>query len=228
MASPRLTGRDIEQVKQAADLVGVISEYVQLKQRGRGWIGLCPFHSEKTPSFLVHPDEGYYKCFGCGKSGDIITFSREIESVTFRDAVVGLAERYGVSLQESRHSQPDTQSVIHNAEECAWFWRELRLGFKKLAASCYSCEQQATRFLANTTEDSEATESAWWWAVYGTDIGDAVNEDADFIANAAPQSLLKEYLKIRRSHPGRLATMFADMRAWADIRDHAAIKEGDA
>ena len=90
---------DVARVREATDIVAVISEYVQLKRVGRRWQGLCPFHAEKTPSFSVNAEMGVYHCFGCKASGDAITFVREIEHLDFPEAVERLAGRSGITLR---------------------------------------------------------------------------------------------------------------------------------
>ncbi len=90
---------DVARVREATDIVAVISEYVQLKRVGRRWQGLCPFHAEKTPSFSVNAEMGVYHCFGCKASGDAITFVREIEHADFPEAVERLAGKAGIALR---------------------------------------------------------------------------------------------------------------------------------
>ncbi|MDE0613069.1 MAG: DNA primase [bacterium] len=90
---------DVARVREATDIVAVISEYVQLKRVGRRWQGLCPFHAEKTPSFSVNAEMGVYHCFGCKASGDAITFLREVEHADFPEAVERLAGRAGIALR---------------------------------------------------------------------------------------------------------------------------------
>jgi len=91
-----------EEIREAADLVEVIGDYVRLKRSGSGYVGLCPFHDEKTPSFHVTPSLGIYKCFGCGESGDVFNFVMEMEGVGFQEALQTLADRYGISLPEQQ------------------------------------------------------------------------------------------------------------------------------
>ncbi len=96
----------IDQVRSRADIVEVIREYVpSLKASGRSVKGLCPFHSERTPSFYVHPEKGLFKCFGCGESGDVIAFISKMEQLTFSEALRLLAERTGVRLEEDKFQQ---------------------------------------------------------------------------------------------------------------------------
>ena len=94
----RISEQSIENVRQAADIVEVVSSHVELKQRGRNFFGLCPFHSEKTPSFSVNPDKQIYKCFGCGAGGGSINFVMEIENLEFADAIKRLAQSFNITL----------------------------------------------------------------------------------------------------------------------------------
>ncbi len=93
---------DLEEIKDRIDIVDLISDYVSLKKTGQNWKGLCPFHSEKTPSFVVSPAKQIYHCFGCGSGGDIFTFLMRYENLSFPETVKDLAERAGVTLQISR------------------------------------------------------------------------------------------------------------------------------
>lgn len=95
---------EVAAVRAATDIVAVISDHVALHQQGRRWVGLCPFHAEKTPSFSVNAQDGFYYCFGCHESGDAIGFLRAIDHLDFVDAVRSLAERAGVVLHESEHT----------------------------------------------------------------------------------------------------------------------------
>ena len=88
----------IEEVRGLTDIVDVVGDYVRLKKRGSNFVGLCPFHGEKTPSFNVNPGMGIYKCFGCGEGGDVFSFVSQIEGLSFPEAVRLLAERAGVVL----------------------------------------------------------------------------------------------------------------------------------
>ncbi len=94
----RIADDTIEEVRRASDIVDVISQYLQLRKRGRNYLGLCPFHQEKTPSFNVSPDKQMYHCFGCGVGGNVFTFVMEHEKVSFVEAVRTLATRAGITL----------------------------------------------------------------------------------------------------------------------------------
>lgn len=99
----------IETVKERTDVVDLIGATVQLRQAGRSYKGLCPFHNEKTPSFVVYPDSQSYHCFGCGKSGDIFTFVMDTENLDFRDALKQLADRAGVQLESQIQQRRDPE-----------------------------------------------------------------------------------------------------------------------
>lgn len=90
----------IDDLRDRADLVRIIEPYVQLKKKGSNWMGCCPFHQEKTPSFSVSPTKGFYKCFGCGKGGNAYTFLMEMEGLNFPEAIQRVAEISGVQLPE--------------------------------------------------------------------------------------------------------------------------------
>ncbi len=96
----RIPDEIVDQVRQATDIVELISERVELKKQGNRYSGLCPFHSEKSPSFSVSPDKGMYYCFGCGAGGNAITFVMETEGMSFKEAVSKLADRSDVTLPE--------------------------------------------------------------------------------------------------------------------------------
>ncbi|MEW9675792.1 DNA primase [Lentibacillus sp. L22] len=107
----------VEKIRKANDIADVISEYVQLKKQGKNYVGLCPFHAEKTPSFSVTQDKQIFHCFGCGKGGNVINFIMEMESYSFYDALKLLANRSGIELptkdmpQQSSLSQ-ENQTIL--------------------------------------------------------------------------------------------------------------------
>src|ERR1700731_4364337 len=107
-------GSTAERVKQQADIVRVVGEYVRLKKAGKDFSGLCPFHQEKTPSFTVSPIKQIFYCFGCGKGGDIFNFVMEMERCEFPDALRLVAEKCGISIPKPKPSSPAerTQSSV--------------------------------------------------------------------------------------------------------------------
>src|SRR3954471_22769151 len=94
----------IDQIRQAVDIVEVISDYVQLKKQGRNYFGLCPFHGENSPSFSVSPDKQIFYCFGCGAGGNVFSFLMELEGASFTEAASKIAERSGIELEIAAHS----------------------------------------------------------------------------------------------------------------------------
>jgi DNA primase len=97
----------IQQVKEASDIVAVIGERINLQRSGRNMRGLCPFHSEKSPSFFVSPDLQVFRCFGCGERGDVLTFLQRYEGMTFSEAMEMLAEKAGIKLERYQKSAED-------------------------------------------------------------------------------------------------------------------------
>jgi DNA primase len=118
----------ITQIREAADIVAVIGQHVQLKKAGRNWKGLCPFHGEKTPSFNVSADKGFFHCFGCQKHGDVFTFVMELEGKSFVEAAEQLAGRFGITVPkideppELRRARGERISMLElNKLACAFF-----------------------------------------------------------------------------------------------------------
>jgi DNA primase len=95
----RIAEEKIDQIRQAVDVVEVISDYVQLKKQGRNYFGLCPFHGESTPSFSVSPDKQIFHCFGCGAGGNVFSFLMEIEGISFQEAAIKLAAKGNINLE---------------------------------------------------------------------------------------------------------------------------------
>jgi DNA primase len=128
---------DIASVRAATDIVAVISEHVALKRVGRRWVGLCPFHSEKSGSFSVNAEEKLYYCFGCGAKGDVITFVREIEHLDFVGAVEKLAAKSGITLRyddEGQNEGRKRRAKLLDAVGKAVDWYHERLLSSKDAA----------------------------------------------------------------------------------------------
>jgi len=101
----------IDQIKERVPVEAIVGRRVQLHPRGGRLWGLCPFHPEKTPSFTVSPDRGFFKCFGCGKAGDALTFLQEIDGLEFREALRFLADEAGIELPQ-RSSEPRMDATL--------------------------------------------------------------------------------------------------------------------
>ncbi|MFT4039476.1 MAG: DNA primase [Thermomicrobiales bacterium] len=119
----------VAEVRERTEIVELVSQYVQLKKTGRSYKGLCPFHQEKTPSFIVFPDSGNFHCFGCGKGGDAFSFYMGVEHVEFREALVELAKRAGVELSTVPTVAPEVDAhrnqLIEINEVAAEYYRNV-------------------------------------------------------------------------------------------------------
>lgn len=127
--NPLLMSEATEQIKERLNVADIVSEYVPLKRLGAHWKGLCPFHQEKTPSFVVSPDKGFWHCFGCGESGDVFSFVQRMEGLDFRGALQLLAERAGVVLPEyTAAAAGDTRGRLFDIlDSASKFYHEILL-----------------------------------------------------------------------------------------------------
>ena len=138
-------GSFADRVKQQADIVRVIGEYVRLKKSGQNFTGLCPFHGEKTPSFAVHPVKQIFHCFGCGKGGDVFTFVMEMEKCQFPEAVRMVAEKCGIAVPRPKESTPEERKenqqraaqIEMHKETQSFFVRQLETTAEGKAARAY-------------------------------------------------------------------------------------------
>jgi DNA primase len=115
----------IEEVRSRADIVEIVGAHVRLRRAGRNFVGLCPFHNEKTPSFSVNAERGFFHCFGCGVGGSVFNFITKIEGLTFPEAVRSLAKKYGVTLPEHDVSGPgagEREAMLKASEVAAEFF----------------------------------------------------------------------------------------------------------
>ena len=108
----RYSDEIIEEVRQNNDIVDIISQYVHLTRKGRNYFGLCPFHSEKSPSFSVSPDRQIFHCFGCGVGGNVYTFLMKIEGITFKEALEQLAERANIQLPKLENNADTSREEL--------------------------------------------------------------------------------------------------------------------
>ena len=126
--------RLIEEIKNNTNIVEIIGEVISLQKSGRNFLGLCPFHGEKTPSFNVVEDKQFYHCFGCGRSGDVFKFIEEYQQVSFTDAVRILAERLGIQMaapvQSSVHHTSPHQNLYDMHEKAARFYHAILMTTK--------------------------------------------------------------------------------------------------
>lgn len=134
----------LNEIRQAADIVDVISDYVQLKKQGRNYFGLCPFHGENTPSFSVSPDKQIFHCFGCGAGGNVFTFLMELEGITFQEAAVKLAQKANIDLEINSSELKKEKRISKDLTEM--------LGAHELLSKFYH------HLLVNTKEGQHALE----------------------------------------------------------------------
>src|SRR6516164_2569933 len=138
-------GSFADRVKQQADIVRVVGEYVRLKKSGANFTGLCPFHAEKSPSFAVHPTKQIYHCFGCGVGGDVFKFVMEMEKCAFPEAIRIVAEKCGIAIprpkerspEERRENQERAVLVEVHREAQSWFVKQLEGTLEGKAARAY-------------------------------------------------------------------------------------------
>lgn len=138
----RISDDTIEEIRSGTDIVDLISEYVQLSKRGKNWFGLCPFHEENSPSFSVSEDKQLFHCFGCGASGNAITFMMDMENRSFIDSILKLGSRIGMELEASTNDAQTTKTSSNQEMLKAY----------TLAANFYS------HLLLNTIEGEKALE----------------------------------------------------------------------
>lgn len=134
----------IDELKTRADLVRIIEPYAPLKKKGSNWMGCCPFHQEKTPSFSVSPSKGFYKCFGCGKGGTAFNFVMEMEGLNFPEAIKRVAEISGIPLPEPIDDKKYEQNKIRKQEK------------KKIADEVIELNRYALEFWENHLQDNNA------------------------------------------------------------------------
>ena len=195
-------GSFADRVKQQADIVRVIDEYVRLKKGGQNFTGLCPFHSEKTPSFAVHPVKQIYHCFGCGAGGDVFKFVMEMEKCDFMDAVRTVAEKCGIAVpnprerspEERREQQQRTALVDMQREAAAFFTKQLEGTLEGKAARAY---------LADRGLDADTI--ARFGLGYAPSGGDVLARD---LRARYPEKLLESSGLVGRDPSGRIYDRF--------------------
>jgi DNA primase len=148
-------GSFADRVKQQADIVRVVGEYVSLRKSGQNFVGLCPFHSEKTPSFAVHPVKQIYHCFGCGAGGDVFKFVMELEKCGFPDAIRTVAEKCGIAVPQPRERSPEERQANQQRSVLVEMHRDATAFFARQLGS--TAEGKVARgYLADRGLDDEA------------------------------------------------------------------------
>jgi len=164
-------GSFAERVKQQADIVRVVGEYVRLKKTGKDFSGLCPFHQEKTPSFTVSPLKQIFYCFGCGKGGDIFNFVMDMEKSAFPEAVRTVAEKCGIAIPRLRERSPEERQENQQRAALVEMQREAQTFFTKQISG--TLEGKAARaYLEDRGLDKDAIER--FGIGYAPSAGDAL------------------------------------------------------
>lgn len=213
----RISEDKIDEIRQASDIVDVISDYVQLKKQGRNYFGLCPFHGENTPSFSVSADKQIYHCFGCGAGGNVFSFLMEIEGYSFQEAALKLAEKAGLNLdleiaspgKKNKSIPPQLQQMFDAHNLLSKFYHHLLVNTKE--------GQHALEYLQKRGFTLESIEK--FQIGYALDSWDFVGK---FLTKKDFQPALLEQagLIIRREQDGSYFDRFRDRIMFPIIDQH--------
>jgi DNA primase len=189
-------GSFAERVKQQADIVRVVGEYVRLKKTGKDFSGLCPFHQEKTPSFTVSPLKQIFYCFGCGKGGDVFNFVMDMEKSAFPEAVRTVAEKCGIAIPRPRERSPEERQENQQRSVLVEMHREAQTFFTKQISG--TLEGKAARaYLEDRGLDNKAIDR--FGIGYAPSDGDALLRS---LKQKYPEKLLVESGLISRGEQG--------------------------
>jgi DNA primase len=195
-------GSFAERVKQQADIVRVIGDYVRLKKAGQSFTGLCPFHQEKTPSFNVHPVRQIYHCFGCGVGGDVFKFVMEMDKSTFPEAVRTVAEKCGIPIPKPRERSPEERRENQQRSALVEMHREAAAFFARQLAQTAE-GKMAGAYLEDRGLNREAVER--FGIGYAPASGDALLR---FLKTKYPEKLLEVSGLVSRADGGRFYDRF--------------------
>jgi DNA primase len=202
-------GSFADRVKQQADIVRVVGEYVRLKKSGQNFTGLCPFHGEKTPSFAVHPVKQIFHCFGCGKGGDVFSFVMEMEKCQFPEAVRIVAEKCGIAIPRPKERSPEERKENQQRAALVEMHREAQAFFVKQLET--TAEGKAARaYLEDRGLNDEAI--ARFGIGYAPSGGDALLR---YLKQKYAEKLLVDSGLISRDQSGRLFDRFRRRIAFA-------------
>ncbi len=195
-------GSFADRVKQQADIVRVVGEYVRLKKSGQNFTGLCPFHSEKSPSFAVHPTKQIYHCFGCGVGGDVFKFVMEMEKCPFPEAIRIVAEKCGIAVPQPRERSPEERKENQQRTTLVEMHRQAQGFFVKQLEG--TAEGRAARaYLEDRGLDKATIEG--FGIGYAPSGGDSLLR---LLKQKYPEKLLVESGLISRDQSGRLFDRF--------------------
>ncbi len=195
-------GSFADRVKQQADIVRVVGEYVRLKKSGQNFTGLCPFHGEKTPSFAVHPVKQIFHCFGCGKGGDVFSFVMDMEKCQFPEAVRIVAEKCGIAIPRPKERSPEERKENQQRAALVEMHREAQAFFVKQLET--TAEGKAARaYLEDRGLNAEAI--ARFGIGYAPSGGDTLLR---YLKQKYAEKLLAESGLVSRDQSGRLFDRF--------------------
>ena len=197
----------IDRIYAAANIVDIVSDYVTLKKKGMNYQACCPFHNEKTPSFVVSPSKGVFKCFGCGKGGNAVTFVMEQENVSYPEALKMVAKRYGIQVEEREQTEEDVRRNNDRESMCTlngWaseYFSKYLTGNPEGKSIGYSYFSQKRGFTDATIKK--------FGLGFCSAAGDAMCEAA-LAAGYKSEYLLSTGLAFQREGDGRLRDRFRD------------------
>lgn len=220
----RIPRADLDRVLEANPIVPLVEQYVRLRRAGHEHTGLCPFHSEKTGSFIVSQARGW-RCFGCSLHGNAIDFVMRMERLPFLDAVRLLADRGGVSLSDKPNSNKEAY-VAMVAAEAAHYWTTVRRCYSDREARKVSMRNAAANYLRSAT-----SEDTWWqwYRLYRTYARSAARWDRIItrLDSRTRGDLLSRYIALRQKKPAVALSYrrhLEEERAWS--RDWQAFLVG--
>jgi DNA primase len=204
--SERIAEEKLNEIRQASDIVDVISEYVQLKKQGRNYVGLCPFHGENTPSFSVSADKQVYHCFGCGAGGNVFSFLMELEGLSFQEVSLKLADKANIDLGTNISTIGHPKSVSNDIKQMIDAHNLLRKFYHHLLVNTKE-GQHALEYLLERGFTSQSIDKF--------QIGYALNSwdfDYKFLTNKNfhPELMEKAGLIIKRDQDGSYFDRFRD------------------
>ena len=197
----------IDRIYAAADIVEVINDYVTLKRKGVNYQACCPFHNEKTPSFVVSPSKGLYKCFGCGKGGNAVSFVMEHENITYPEALKIVAKKYGIEVKEREQSEED--QLRNNNRESMFMLNSWVSDY--FANTLHNTDEGISIGLSYFRQQrgfSEATIKKFGLG-FCPSSGDKMTQDA-LRAGYKEEFLLSTGLSIKREEDGRIFDRFRE------------------
>lgn len=195
-------GSFAERVKQQADIVRIVGDYVRLKKAGQNFSGLCPFHQEKTPSFSVHATRQFYHCFGCGKSGDVFKFVMEMDKCTFPEAVRAVAAKCGIAIPKARERSPEERRENQQRSTLVEIHREAAAFFSRALNNSQE-GKVAQAYLEDRGLDAETI--ARFGLGYAPSSGDALLRH---LKSKYPEKLLESSGLLSRDQSGRFFDRF--------------------